>query len=181
MNPISRAPLVAVRHLPTTQPAPKRDVNQEDDLRAAYGDPDREVTNADAKPRPDEIWKRLTYDAEHVRIIMGPNDDVGRYYIGLVTCWVIVGYQDSETNKGLTEAAVEERLRNRAPDADASLNAAGKLGRTAANSRDRGDIRSRASSGTVHVDGYTRKDGTYVHGYDRASPGPVTGHSHNHK
>jgi hypothetical protein len=27
------------------------------------------------------------------------------------------------------------------------------------------------SSGTVHVDGYTRSDGTYVHGYDRAAPG----------
>jgi hypothetical protein len=31
--------------------------------------------------------------------------------------------------------------------------------------------KSKNSGGTVHVRGYYRKDGTYVHGYDRAAPG----------
>src|SRR5206468_1000295 len=30
---------------------------------------------------------------------------------------------------------------------------------------------SHSTGGTVHVTGYTRKDGTYVHPYDRAAPG----------
>ena len=29
---------------------------------------------------------------------------------------------------------------------------------------------SHSSAGTVHVNGYYRKDGTYVHSYDRAAP-----------
>jgi len=31
------------------------------------------------------------------------------------------------------------------------------------------------SGGTVHVNGYTRSNGTYVHGYDRSSPGSSSG------
>src|SRR6266513_1373365 len=34
---------------------------------------------------------------------------------------------------------------------------------------------SHSTGGTVHVTGYTRKDGTYVHPYDRAAPGSASG------
>jgi hypothetical protein len=36
---------------------------------------------------------------------------------------------------------------------------------------------SHSSGGTTHVNGYTRKDGTYVHGYDRHTGGSSTGSS----
>ena len=35
----------------------------------------------------------------------------------------------------------------------------------------RGESGSSAGSKTVHVSGYYRSDGTYVHSYDRAPPG----------
>src|SRR5215468_11893188 len=34
--------------------------------------------------------------------------------------------------------------------------------------------KSKANGGPVHVNGYYRKDGTYVHSYDRAAPGTAT-------
>src|SRR5919198_5114573 len=40
-----------------------------------------------------------------------------------------------------------------------------------ARSRSHGRAGSSARSKTVHVNGYYRSDGTYVHSYDRASPG----------
>src|SRR5262249_61892262 len=38
----------------------------------------------------------------------------------------------------------------------------------------RGNSRYRGGGGSVHVDGYYRKDGTYVHSYNRAAPGTVS-------
>jgi SLA1 Homology Domain 1 (SHD1) protein len=46
----------------------------------------------------------------------------------------------------------------------------GGCGRSAYSS----SARSSSSGGAVHVDGYTRKDGTYVRPYDRRAPGTAT-------
>lgn len=40
-----------------------------------------------------------------------------------------------------------------------------------------GGHHSSHSGGPVHVHSYTRRDGTYVHGYDRAAPGQGTSHT----
>lgn len=64
----------------------------------------------------------------------------------------------------------------------ASSSAKGSGGKTAGRGSSSGSTRtgSKVSSGSVHVRGYFRKDGTYVRSYDRSAPGqtsPLLGHT----
>lgn len=104
-----------IRHLPAIDPSLKRDVNQEDEVRDCYGDPDLEGSNEDIKPKPAAITKRLVYDPEHLLIVMAPNDDAGKYYTGPVTAWAITAYLDSRDNTPLSREEAEKRLVMRVP------------------------------------------------------------------
>lgn len=110
---VSPPRVLGPRHLPAIDPALKLDVNQEDQVRDRYGDPDVEGSNENVKPRPAEIFKRLVYDPEHVRIVMAPNDDVGKYYTGPVTAWAITAYQDSRDDTPISREEAENRLARR--------------------------------------------------------------------